>query len=235
LNGSASRALDGVDLSVRPGERLALVGPSGSGKSTLLALVLRFYDPAEGTVRFDGVDLRAVDPAELRRRIALVSQEPVLFTGSALDNIRYGRLDAAYDEVREAADAAYCTEFIERLPGRFDAPLGPGGVQLSGGQRQRIAIARAILRDPALLLLDEATSSLDAESERRVQRALEQLMRDRTSIVIAHRLATVIESDRIALLENGHIDALGTHEELLRASPLYARLAALQFRGPGEA
>jgi ATP-binding cassette, subfamily B, bacterial len=229
-------ALDNLSIEVHAGERLALVGPSGSGKSTLISLILRFYDPQQGRVCFDGVDLRRLDPTELRRHIALVAQEPVLFTGNAWDNIRYGRPDATDNEVREAAEAAHCTEFIERLPRKFDTPLGPGGVQLSGGQRQRIAIARAILRDPALLLLDEATSSLDAESERRVQDALELLMQNRTSIVIAHRLATVVASDRIAVLDEGRIRALGTHGELLEKSPLYARLAALQFnvRGSGK-
>lgn len=222
-------ALDGINLSVNPGERLALVGPSGSGKSTLIALLLRFYDPQQGQIHFDGIDLRELDLAELRRNIAVVAQEPVLFTGSAWDNIRYGRPDADPEAVRQAADAAYCSEFIDRLPQGFDTPLGPGGVQLSGGQRQRIAIARAVLRDPALLLLDEATSSLDAESERRVQVALEDLMRERTSIVIAHRLATVLASDRIAVLNRGRLEAIGTHQSLLAENELYARLAALQF------
>ncbi|MCO6441967.1 MAG: ATP-binding cassette domain-containing protein, partial [Nitrococcus mobilis] len=225
-------ALNAVSLHVAPGERLALVGPSGGGKSTILALILRFYDPQTGRVRFDGVDLRKVDPAELRRRIALVSQEPVLFTGDAWENIRYGRPEAAKEAVRAAAAAAHCTEFLQRLPQGFATPLGPGGTQLSGGQRQRIAIARAILRNPALLLLDEATSSLDAESERRVQEALERLMSGRTSIVIAHRLATVSAADRIAVLDQGQIHAIGTHHELLTRSALYARLAALQFEPP---
>ncbi|EAR20254.1 probable ATP-binding/permease fusion ABC transporter [Nitrococcus mobilis Nb-231] len=225
-------ALDAISLHVAPGERLALVGPSGGGKSTLLALILRFYDPQAGRVRFDGVDLRKVDPAALRRRIALVSQEPVLFTGDAWENIRYSRPEADNEAVRAAAAAAHCTEFLERLPQGFATPLGPGGMQLSGGQRQRIAIARAILRNPALLLLDEATSSLDAESERRVQKALERLMSDRTSIVIAHRLATVSAADRIVVLDRGHIHAIGTHHELLSRSKLYARLAALQFDPP---
>ncbi|MCC5859968.1 MAG: ATP-binding cassette domain-containing protein [Ectothiorhodospiraceae bacterium] len=222
-------ALEGVSLHIHPGERLALVGPSGSGKSTLLALLLRFYDPGSGRILFDGVDLRDVDPADLRQRIGVVAQEPALFTGDAWYNIRYGRPDAGDEDVRAAAEAASCREFLEHLPQGFSTPLGPGGVQLSGGQRQRIAIARAILRNPALLLLDEATSSLDAESEHRVQQALERLMRDRTSIVIAHRLATVLAADRIAVLDKGRIQTIGTHAELLRSSPLYARLAALQF------
>lgn len=223
-------ALDGVSLEVRAGERLALVGPSGAGKSTLFALLLRFHDPQAGRIRFDGVDLRAADPAALRARIALVAQEPVLFTGTARENIRFGRPDADADAVRAAAAAAHCTAFIEALPEGFDTFLGPGGIQLSGGQRQRIAIARAILRDPALLLLDEATSSLDAESERQVQAALEKLMAGRTSIVIAHRLATVTAADRIAVLDQGRLRAVDRHARLLERDPLYARLAALQLR-----
>lgn len=225
-------ALNAVSLHVAAGERLALVGPSGGGKSTILALILRFYDPQAGRVCFDGIDLRKVDPTELRRRIALVSQEPVLFTGDAWENIRYGRPKADKEAIRAAATAAHCTEFLERLPRGFATPLGPGGAQLSGGQRQRIAIARAILCSPTLLLLDEATSSLDAESERRVQEALERLMDGRTSIVVAHRLATVRAADRIVVLDRGHIRAIGTHHELLSRSALYARLAALQFELP---
>lgn len=222
-------ALDEVSLHVHPGERLALVGPSGSGKSTLLALLLRFYDPQAGRILFDGVDIREVDPAQLRRHIGVVAQEPDLFTGDAWYNIRYGKPEASDEDVRAAAEAASCVEFLDRLPRGFATQLGPAGVQLSGGQRQRLAIARAILRNPALLLLDEATSSLDAESEHRVQQALERLMKGRTSIVIAHRLATVLAADRIAVMENGRIQAIGTHSELLRSNPLYARLAALQF------
>jgi ATP-binding cassette subfamily B protein len=175
-----------------------------------------------------------VHPADLRQRIALVSQEPVLFTGDAWENLRYGRPDATDDQVRAAAAAAHCSEFLERLPQGYSTPLGPGGVQLSGGQRQRLAIARAILRDPAVLLLDEATSSLDAESERRVQDALERLMAGRTTVVIAHRLATVIAADRIAVMDNGRIHAVGRHRELLHESELYARLAALQFEQPDD-
>ena len=226
--------LDELSLAVAPGERVALVGPSGAGKSTLFALLLRFYDPQTGRVLFDGQDIRDVDPAELRAQIGLVSQEPTLFTGNAWDNIRYGRQDADPDTIRRAADAAHCTEFLERLPEGFDTQLGPGGVQLSGGQRQRIAIARAILRDPALLLLDEATSNLDADSEARIQAALEDLLRDRTSLVIAHRLATVQSADRIVVLQNGRIQAQGSHRELLARSPLYAHLAALQFSNNDE-
>ena len=221
--------LRGLDLEVRPGERVALVGPSGAGKSTLFGLLLRFYDPSSGRVLFDGQDLRSLDPAELRGRIGLVAQEPTLFTGTAWDNIRYGWPQADDAAVRRAATAAHCTEFLDQLPQGFDTPLGPGGVQLSGGQRQRLAIARAILRDPALLLLDEATSSLDADSEARIQAALTDLMRDRTSLVIAHRLATVQSADRIVVMEGGRIEAQGRHARLLEESPLYAHLAALQF------
>ncbi len=221
--------LRSLDLEVRPGERVALVGPSGAGKSTLFGLLLRFYDPASGRVLFDGQDLRSLDPAELRSQIGLVAQEPTLFTGTAWDNIRYGWPQADDAAVRRAATAAHCTEFLDRLPQGFDTPLGPGGVQLSGGQRQRLAIARAILRDPALLLLDEATSSLDADSEARIQAALTDLMRDRTSLVIAHRLATVQSADRIVVMDGGRIEAQGRHTRLLEESPLYAHLAALQF------
>lgn len=222
-------ALEDVSLELRPGERMALVGPSGAGKSTLLALLLRFHDPLSGRILLDGIDLRELDPIALRARIGLVSQEPVLFTGSARENIRYGRPSATDAEVLAAAEAAWCTEFLARLPDGFDTQLGSGGIRLSGGQRQRIAIARAILRNPSLLLLDEATSSLDAESEQQVQQALERLMQDRTSLVIAHRLATVVAADRIAVLDRGRLQAVGSHAELLRSSALYARLARLQF------
>ncbi|MCK8515667.1 ABC transporter transmembrane domain-containing protein [Methylonatrum kenyense] len=225
-------ALHDVSLELRPGERLALVGPSGAGKSTLLALLLRFHDPQSGRILLDGIDLRELDPVALRERIGLVSQEPVLFTGSARENIRYGRPSATDAEVLAAAEAAWCTEFLSRLPDGFDTQLGSGGIRLSGGQRQRIAIARAILRNPSLLLLDEATSSLDAESEQQVQQALEKLMQNRTSLVIAHRLATVVAADRIAVLDQGRLQAVGNHTELLRTSPLYARLARLQFGAP---
>ena len=229
-------ALSDVTLELKPGERVALVGPSGAGKSTLLALLLRFHDPQSGCIKLDGIDLRDLDPIALRERIGLVSQEPVLFTGTAWENIRYGRPDASNEAVRAAADAAWCSEFLDRLPEGFETPLGAGGIRLSGGQRQRIAIARAILRNPSLLLLDEATSSLDAESEQRVQQALEKLMENRTSLVIAHRLATVVAADRIAVLDQGILQAVGTHNELLDSNPLYARLARLQFgesRHPG--
>ncbi len=223
--------LDGVTLSVRAGEKVAIVGPSGAGKSTLFHLLLRFYDPAGGTISFDGVPIREVDPAELRARIALVPQDTVVFAASARDNIRFGRPDASDAEVARAADLAHAAEFIARLPHGFDTQLGERGVTLSGGQRQRIAIARAILRDAPLLLLDEATSSLDAESETLVQTALEELMRERTTLVIAHRLATVLSCDRIVVMDQGRIVEQGTHASLVASGGLYARLARLQFEG----
>jgi ATP-binding cassette subfamily B protein len=222
-------ALDGFDLEVRPGEKLAIVGPSGAGKTTVFQLLLRFYDPAQGRITLDGVDLRDADPADLRARIGLVPQEPVIFSGDAWENIRYGKPEASDEEVRNAARAAAALEFLERLPEGLDTFLGERGVRLSGGQRQRVAIARAILRDPALLLLDEATSALDAESERAVQQALDRLMVGRTTLVIAHRLATVLKADRIVVIDQGRIVASGTHGELIQADGLYARLAALQF------
>jgi ATP-binding cassette subfamily B protein len=224
-------ALNEVTLTVRPGESLALVGPSGAGKSTLLDLVLRFYDPISGHLTLDGIDVRDLTPKELRSHIAIVSQQPALFTGSVIDNIRFGRPDASLDEVRAAAESAFASEFIELLPQGYDSFLGEAGVRLSGGQRQRLAIARAILNDPEILLLDEATSALDAESERKVQIALEKLMKGRTSLVIAHRLATVMNVDRIAVLENGRLIATGTHGTLLKDCELYANLAKLQFGG----
>ena len=224
-------AVDGVSLSVRAGEKVAIVGPSGAGKSTLFHLLLRFYDPADGVISFDGVPIRAADPREVRSRIALVPQESVVFATTARENIRFGRPDADDAEVERAAELAHATEFIRRLPGGFEAELGERGVTLSGGQRQRIAIARAILRDAALLLLDEATSSLDAESETLVQTALEELMHHRTTLVIAHRLATVLSCDRIMVLDQGRIVEQGTHASLVAANGLYARLARLQFEG----
>jgi ATP-binding cassette subfamily B protein len=226
-----AQAVDGVSLSVRAGEKVAIVGPSGAGKSTLFHLLLRFYDPASGTISFDGVPIRTADPGEIRKRIALVPQESVVFAATARENIRFGRPEATDAEVEHAADLAHASEFIRRLPGGFDAPLGERGVTLSGGQRQRIAIARAILRDAPLLLLDEATSSLDAESETLVQTALEELMRHRTTLVIAHRLATVLSCDRIMVLDQGRIVEQGTHASLVAAGGLYARLARLQFEG----
>jgi ATP-binding cassette, subfamily B, bacterial len=224
-------AVDGVSLAVRAGEKVAIVGPSGAGKSTLFHLLLRFYDPLSGAISFDGVPIREADPRQLRARIALVPQESVVFAASARDNIRFGRPDATDAEVERAADLAHASEFIRRLPGGFESQLGERGVTLSGGQRQRIAIARAILRDAPLLLLDEATSSLDAESETLVQTALEELMRHRTTLVIAHRLATVLSCDRIMVLDQGRIVEQGTHAALVAAGGLYARLARLQFEG----
>jgi ATP-binding cassette subfamily B protein len=224
-------AVDNVSLSVRAGEKVAIVGPSGAGKSTLFHLLLRFYDPLRGTITFDGVPVRDADPREVRARIALVPQDSVAFATSARENIRFGRPDATDAEVERAADLAHATEFIRRLPEGFETQLGERGVTLSGGQRQRIAIARAILRDAPLLLLDEATSSLDAESETLVQTALEQLMRHRTTLVIAHRLATVLSCDRIMVMDQGRIVEQGSHTSLVAANGLYARLARLQFEG----
>ncbi len=226
-----SPAIIHVSFAVKAGEKVAIVGPSGAGKSTLFHLLLRFYDPASGTISFDGVPVRQADPQAVRSQIALVPQESVVFAASARDNIRFGRPDATDAEVERAADLAHATEFIRRLPGGFEAMLGERGVTLSGGHRQRIAIARAILRDAPLLLLDEATSSLDAESETLVQTALEELMRHRTTLVIAHRLATVLSCDRILVLDQGRIVEQGTHASLVAAGGLYARLARLQFEG----
>ena len=226
-------ALDGFALRVARGERVALVGPSGAGKSTVLALLLRFYDPLQGAVRIGGVDVRALDPAQLRRLIAVVPQEPVIFAAGVLDNVRYGRPEATLEEVRRACEQAHALEFIERLPQQFDTLLGERGVTLSGGQRQRLSIARALLADRPVLLLDEATSSLDAASERLVQQALEALERGRTTLVIAHRLATVQDADRIVVLDRVAIVAQGTHVELMRQGGLYAGLAQLQFLDRG--
>ncbi|KRR14450.1 ABC transporter [Bradyrhizobium jicamae] len=224
-------AIDNVSLSVKAGEKVAIVGPSGAGKSTLFHLLLRFYDPARGTISLDGVPVKSADPVDVRSRIALVPQDSVVFAASARENIRFGRPDASDAEVERAADLAHATEFLRRLPNGFEAQLGERGVTLSGGQRQRIAIARAILRDAPLLLLDEATSALDAESETLVQTALEELMRHRTTLVIAHRLATVLSCDRIMVMDQGRIVEQGTHAELVAANGLYARLARLQFEG----
>lgn len=220
---------DSVSLSVKSGEKVAIVGPSGAGKSTLFHLLLRFYDPKSGVISFDGVPIRDADPRDLRKRVALVPQDSVVFAATARENIRFGRPDATDAEVEHAASLAHATEFIRRLPDGFEAQLGERGVTLSGGQRQRIAIARAILRDAPLLLLDEATSALDAESETLVQTALEELMRHRTTLVIAHRLATVLSCDRILVMEHGRIVEQGTHASLVAANGLYARLARLQF------
>jgi len=224
-----SAALEGFSLAVEPGEVVALVGPSGAGKTTVFQLLLRFYDPTSGVVRIDGVDAREADPRELRRHVAVVAQEPVIFAANVFDNVRYGRPEATEDEVRAALETANALEFVSELPEGLKAPLGERGVKLSGGQRQRIAIARAILADRAILLLDEATSSLDAQSEKAVQLALERLMHGRTTLVIAHRLATVKSSDRIVVLDHGRVVATGNHASLVAENGLYARLAALQF------
>jgi ATP-binding cassette subfamily B protein len=222
-------ALDNFSLEIQPGETVAIVGPSGAGKSTSFQLLLRFYDLRSGKIRVDGRDISRLDPTELRRQIGLVPQETVLFGESAMENIRYGRPDASDDEVIRAAELAAADKFIRKLPDGYETFLGERGTRLSGGQRQRIAIARAILKDPPILLLDEATSSLDAESERLVQAALESLMQNRTTLVIAHRLATVKKVDRIVVMNQGRIEAVGRHDELARSNALYARLSELQF------
>ena len=222
-------ALDGFDLRVRPGERVALVGPSGAGKSTVFRLLLRFYDPQSGVVRLDGVDLREADPAEIRARIALVAQDAPMFSGSALENLRFGREEATQEELFAAARAAEAEVFLAALPQGFDTSLGERAKTLSGGQRQRLAIARALVRDAPILLLDEATSALDAENEQLVQRALDDAMRGRTTLVIAHRLATVLKADRIVAMDAGRVVETGTHAELTARGGLYARLAQLQF------
>ncbi|MDP3814257.1 ABC transporter transmembrane domain-containing protein [Pseudomonas sp.] len=224
-----SFAVDGIDLRVAPGETLALVGPSGAGKSTLFDLLLRFFDPQVGSILIDGQPIQRLDPHELRRSFALVSQNPALFFGSVADNIRYGKTTASLAEVEAAARVAHAHEFIMQLPDGYQTHLGDAGLGLSGGQRQRLAIARALLVDAPILLLDEATSALDAESEHLIQQALPRLMQGRTTLVIAHRLATVKSADRIAVIEQGKLVAIGTHAELVGSSPLYARLAELQF------
>ncbi|MCC7135856.1 MAG: ATP-binding cassette domain-containing protein [Nitrosomonas sp.] len=223
-------AIDHLSLVVRPGETLALVGPSGAGKSTLFDLLLRFYDIQSGHILLEGIDIRQLEPGQLRRSFALVSQHPALFHGTVVENLRYARFDATDNEIERAAKAAFAHDFILTLPQGYQTALGDAGLGLSGGQKQRLAIARAILADAPILLLDEATSALDAESEYAVQQALTRLRVDRTSIVIAHRLSTVISADRIALINQGRLLALGTHQELLASSELYARLAALQFQ-----
>ena len=224
-------ALEGFALQVAPGERLALVGPSGAGKSTVFALLLRFYDPQQGAVRIGGIDLRDMDPRAARRLVAVVPQDPVIFAASVLENVRYGRPEATREAVTAACEQACALEFIEHLPQGLDTPLGERGVTLSGGQKQRLSIARALLADRPILLLDEATSSLDAAAERLVQQGLEALEKGRTTLVIAHRLATVQNAGRIVVLESGEIAAQGTHAELMRQGGLYASLARLQFLG----
>ena len=225
-----SLALQAVNLHIEPGMTMALVGPSGAGKSTLLELLLRFYDPFQGSIRFEGIDLRSLALQELRQHIAFVPQQPTLFSANVWENLRYGKPDASKQRMLAATRNANAGDFLNKLPQGFDSFLGEQGVRLSGGQLQRLAIARAILRDPKLLLLDEATSALDAESERMVQEALLRLMQGRTTIVIAHRLSTVIHADQIAMMNNGSVIALGTHQQLLRTSQLYNRLAELQFQ-----
>lgn len=225
-----SLALDDLCLSIEPGETLALVGPSGAGKSTLFDLLLRFYDPVAGTIRIDGVDISTLPLAELRGCFALVPQNPALFNGSVSDNIRYARPDASQSAVEQVARIAHAHEFIHRLPEGYDTRLGDNGMGLSGGQKQRLALARALLADAPILLLDEATSALDAESEHLIQQAMPALTRGRTTLVIAHRLATVRDADRIAVLDEGRLLAVGSHEALMESNPLYRRLAHLQFR-----
>ena len=227
-----ARALDTISFDVKPGETVAIVGPSGAGKTTIFALIQRYFDPQGGAVKVDGVDVRRADPQKLRERIATVPQETIIFAGSVLDNIRFGKPEAAPEDVIAAARAARVDEFAERLPKGYDTEVGERGVTLSGGQRQRIAIARAILRNSALLLLDEATSALDAESEAFIQEAIDSLTANRTTLVIAHRLATVRNASRILVIENGKLVAEGTHAQLLNTSPLYARLSKLQFSAP---
>jgi ATP-binding cassette subfamily B protein len=225
-------ALRGLNLSVKPGERVALVGPSGAGKSTVFRLLLRFYDPQTGTVRVDGVDVRDADPAAVRARMALVAQDSPLFSGSAADNVRFGREEASEADIVAAVQAAQAAQFLAALPQGMDTPVGERARSLSGGQRQRLAIARALVREAPILLLDEATSALDAENERLVQQALDAAMTGHTTLVIAHRLATVLKADRIVVLDEGRVVEQGTHHELVGKSGLYARLASLQF---GEA
>jgi len=223
-------ALRDFSLPIEAGKSLALVGPSGAGKSTVFELLQRFYDPQQGRILLNGEDIRELGLQQLRAHIALVPQQPALFTGDVRYNISYGKPDASDEEVTAAAKAAHADEFIERLPEGYGSHLGEQGVRLSGGQRQRIALARAILNDPEILLLDEATSALDTESEYQVQQALHELMKNRTTIIIAHRLSTILHADNIAVLDQGQLIATGTHEELMQSCELYQRLASLQFR-----
>jgi ATP-binding cassette subfamily B protein len=227
-------AIDGLNLTINPGETLALVGPSGAGKSTIFDLLLRFYDPQHGRILLEGHPLTELDPQDLRRHFALVSQSPALFFGSVEDNIRYGNPTATREQVEAAARIAHAHDFILQMPDGYQTHLGDAGMGLSGGQRQRLAIARALLVDAPILLLDEATSALDAQSEHLIQQALPQLMHGRTTLVIAHRLATVKHADRIAVMDQGKLVAIGTHQQLIASNPLYARLAALQFSDGAE-
>jgi ATP-binding cassette subfamily B protein len=224
-----TQILKDISFEVEPGETVALVGPSGAGKSTIIQLLLRFFDPQNGAILFDGINLSDLTRSAFRKRMAVVPQDPVIFAASVRDNIRFGRPDATDEEVLKAAQAAAAAEFIKKLPQGFDTYVGERGVLLSGGQKQRIAIARAILRDAPVLLLDEATSALDAESERAVQLAVDELARDRTTLIVAHRLATVKKADRILVLDQGGVVATGTHDDLVGQGGLYARLAKLQF------
>ncbi len=222
-------ALHGLSFRIEPGETVAIVGPSGAGKTTIFSLLLRYYDPVSGSVTVDGVDLREADPREARRRMAVVPQDVTIFAASVGDNIGFGRPGASEADIRRAAETAHAADFIRELPEGYDTPVGERGTILSGGQRQRIAIARAVLRDAPILLLDEATSALDAESEMLVQQALEELMQHRTTLVIAHRLATVLKADRILVMDEGRIVEEGTHQSLVAKGGIYARLAKLQF------